>query len=92
MTSARRRLHASLTLRQCLEQVAWLGQDYILLDQGKEWSSVGLLAALTQTRPDDLELPMYLRLPSVQQDGAICELTTSGGFILLYRICKRQSW
>ncbi len=80
----------ALSLRQCLEQVAALGIDYMLTDQGAEWTAAGLLASLASDHPDRLELPMYLRLPDARQDGAICQVTKSG-YILRYRICLRTS-
>jgi hypothetical protein len=79
---------APLTLRQCLEQVVALGTDYFVTEEAREWTAAGLLAALTRSNPDRLDLPMYLRLPDAQQDGAICQLTASGGYILRYRICR----
>jgi hypothetical protein len=81
---------AMLTLRQCLEHVIALGKDYVLTEQGVEWSAVELLAALTRDHPDHLDLPMYLRLPTIQQDGAICQVTKTG-YLLRYRICPRLS-
>lgn len=85
----RRRIHATLTLRQCLEQVALLGTDYVLRDEGGTWSAISLLAWIALRNPTRLELPMYLRLPDAQQDGAICELTKRGGFMRLYLIERR---
>jgi hypothetical protein len=79
-----------LTLRQCLEQVIALGADYILTEQGVERSAIVLLATLTRAHPDRLDLPMYLRLPDSQQDGAICQVTKTG-YILCYRICPCTS-
>jgi hypothetical protein len=82
---------SALFLRQCLEQVAALGADYLLTDnQGRDWTATGLLAALTRDHPDRLGLLMYLRLPDAQQDGAIYQVTQSGGFIRQYRI-RRSS-
>jgi Tfp pilus assembly protein FimV len=80
----------ALSLRQCLEQVAALGQDYVVTDQGVEWTAAGLLASLARDHPDRLDLPMYLRLPDAQRDGAICQVTKTG-YILRYRICSRTS-
>ena len=78
---------SALSLHQCLEQVAALGADYMLTDnQGMEWTATGLLAALTRDHPDRLGLPVYLRLPGPQQDGAIYQVTQSGGFIRQYLI------
>jgi hypothetical protein len=77
-----------LNLRQCLEQVMALGEGYALTEQGQEWSASGLLAVLSRDHPDRLSLPMYLRLPNIQQDGAICQVTQTGYF-LCYRICPR---
>jgi hypothetical protein len=78
---------SALFLRQCLEQVATLGPDTLLTDnQGMDWTATGLLAALTHDHPDRLGLPVYLRLPDAQQDGAIYQVTQSGGFIRRYRI------
>lgn len=76
----------TFTLRQCLEQLAQVGSDYVVSDQGIEWTAAALLASLTRQHPDRLELAMYLRFPDAHQDGAICQLTRSGGFILRYRI------
>lgn len=82
---------ASRTLRQCLEQVMALGTEYVLTEQGVEWTAAGLLAELTRSHPTRLELPMYLRLPDAQQDGAMCQLTASGGYILRYRIRRHAA-
>ena len=81
---------SALSLRQCLDQVAALGPDYVVTDQGVEWTAAGLLASLIRDHPDRLDLPMYLRLPDAQQDGAICQVTQSG-YILRYRICRSMS-
>jgi hypothetical protein len=79
-----------LPLRQCLEQVAALGADYILTDQqGREWTATRLLASLPRDHPDSLGLLAYLRLPDVLQDGAICQVTQSGGFLRWYRIHRK---
>jgi hypothetical protein len=80
------------TLRQCLEHVVALGSDYLVTDQGVEWTAAGLLASLIRDHPDRLDLPMYLRLPDAWQDGAICQVTKTGGYLLLYRICRSPSW
>jgi hypothetical protein len=77
---------SALSLRQCLEQVAALGADYMLTDnQGIEWTATGLLGSLARD-PDRLRLPCYFRLPDAQHDGAIYEVTQSGGFIRRYHI------
>lgn len=81
-------LIAPLTLRQCLEHVMALGTDYVVTEQSVECTVTKLLAALSRSYPNRLDLPMYLRLPDAQQDGAICQLTDSGGYILRYRICR----
>lgn len=82
---------AAFSLRQCLEHVAALGADYLLTDnQGMDWTATGLLASLTRNHPNRLGLPMYLRLPDDQRDGAIYQVTQSGGFIRRYRI-RRSS-
>ena len=85
------RLLPHTPLRQCLEQVGRMGTDYAVSDEGFEWTAAGLLASLTLSHPERLALPMYMRLPDTRQDGAICELTSRGGFILLYRICHHTS-
>ena len=78
---------SAFSLCQCLEHVAALGADYLLTDnQGMEWTATGLLASLTRDHPDHLGLPVYLRLPDAQQEGAISQVTQSGGFIRRYRI------
>lgn len=78
---------SALSLRQCLEQIAALGADYLLADhQGIVWTATGLLAALSQDSPDRLGQLVYLRLPDAQQDGAIYQVTQSGGFLRQYRI------
>jgi hypothetical protein len=78
---------SALSLRQCLEQVAALGADYMLTDnQGMEWTATEVLASLTRDHPDHLGLPVYLRLPDLRQDGAIYQVTQSGGFMRQYRI------
>lgn len=79
-----------LSLRQCLEQVAALGVDSLLIDtQGMEWTATGLFALLSRDHPDRLGLPVYLRLPDARQDGAIYQVTQTG-FIRWYRI-RRSS-
>jgi hypothetical protein len=80
---------AELTLRQCLEHVAQLGTDYLVTDQEREWPATALLTWLVLNHLADLDLPMYLRLPDAKPDGAICELTPRGGFLLRYRIERR---
>lgn len=62
----------------------------MVTDQGTEWTAAGLLAALARSHPDDLDLPMYLRLPDARQDGAIC-LVRKTGYLLRYRILRRIS-
>jgi hypothetical protein len=79
-----------LTLHQCLEQVMALGEGYVLTEQDQEWQATGLLAVLSRDHPDRLSLPMYMRLPNIQQDGAICQVTETG-YLLRYRICPRIS-
>jgi hypothetical protein len=59
----------------------------MMTTQGREWTAPDLLAWLERHHPDELTLPMYLRLPDAHLDGAVCELTKSGGFLLLYRLC-----
>jgi hypothetical protein len=65
----------ALSLRQYLEHMAALRTDYLLTEEAREWTAAGLLASLARDHPDRLELPMYLRLPDGQQDGAICRVT-----------------
>jgi hypothetical protein len=78
---------SALSLRQCLEQVAALGADYLLTDnQGLEWTATGLVASLACDHPDRLGLLVYLRLPDARQDGAIYQVTQRGGFIRQYRL------
>ena len=60
--------------------------------EGVECTAAGLLASLIRDHPDRLDLPMYLRLPDAWQDGAICQVTKTGGYLLLYRICRSPSW
>jgi hypothetical protein len=79
-----------LTLHQCLDHVMALGEEVFLTEQGEKWSADELLAVLGRDHPDRLELPMYLRLPNLQRDGAICQVTTSG-YLLRYRICSDAS-
>jgi hypothetical protein len=55
-------------------------------NQGMEWTATGLLTSLTRNHPDHLGLSVYLRLSDARQDGAIYQLTQSGGFIRQYRI------
>ncbi len=85
-------MRSTRVLRHCLEHVIALGPDYVVTDQGVEWTAAELLASLTCDHPDELDLPMYLRLPDAQQDGAIFQVTQSGGYILRYRICPHTSW
>ena len=59
--------------------------------QGTACTAGEVLAALTRDHPDHLERLMYLRLPASQQDGAICEVTARGGFLLRYRIRRHAS-
>ena len=52
---------ASLTLRQCLEQVMALGTEYVITEQGVEWTAAELLAELTRSHPTHLVLQPHLR-------------------------------
>ncbi len=70
----------AITLGQCLEHVATLGTDYLLTAEAREWTAAELLASLASGHSDRLELPMYLRLPDLQRDGAICQITETGAF------------
>jgi hypothetical protein len=63
-----------------------LGTDYLVIEEAPGVPALGLLASLCCSRPDHLDLPMYLRLPDAQLDGAIWQLTPRGGYILRYRI------
>jgi len=77
---------SALSLRQCLEQVAGLETDYLLVDnQGVQWTATGLLATLAHDHPNRLDVAAYLRLPDAHQDGAIYQVTQSG-FIRRYSI------
>ena len=81
--------HDSLTLRQCLEQVAQFGTTYTLTpltNPKTTWTAVELLAWLAQNEPTSLEQPVYLRFPDSHQDGAIYQLNPRGGFIVRYRL------
>jgi hypothetical protein len=70
---------AAFSLRQCLEHLAALGANDLLTDnEGRAWTATGLLAALARDAPDRLSLPVYLRLPDAQQDGAIYPLELLG--------------
>ncbi len=60
-------------------------------ERGTEWAARELLAWLEQQHPARLDLPTYLRLPDAQQEGAICQLTKSGGFLVLYHIGVRTT-
>ena len=80
--------HDALTLQQCLEEVAQFGPDYLLIEQDTLWTAPTLLAFLALTAPERLNELMYLRLPDSSQDGAICQLTRSGGFLRRYRIVQ----
>ena len=84
-------MRSTRALRHCLEQVIALGPDYVVTEPSVEWTAAGLLASLTRDHPDELDLPMYRRLPDAQQDGAIYQVTQSGGYILRYRICPSTS-
>jgi hypothetical protein len=80
------------TLRSALEELIRLGADYVVVDRETEWTARELLTWLEQHHPARLGLPMYLRIPDAQQDGAICQLTRSGGFLVLYHIAVRTGW
>jgi hypothetical protein len=79
------------TLRSALEELIRLGTEYVVLDRRTEWTAWELFAWLEQHHPARLGLPMYLRLPDQHQDGAICQLTPSGGFFVLYHIYLRSA-
>lgn len=77
---------STFSLRQCLEQVAALEVDCMLIDsQGTAWTVKGLRASLTRDYPNRLDVAVYLRLPDAHQDGAIYQVTQSG-FIRWYHI------
>jgi hypothetical protein len=61
----------------------------VVVDGRTEWTARELLTWLEQQQPTRLDLPTYLRLPDAQQEGAICQLTKSGGFLVLYHIDVR---
>lgn len=84
-------MRSTRALRHGLEHVIALGPDYVVTKPSVEWTTAGLFASLTRDHPDELDLPMYLRVPDAQQDGAICQVTQSGGYILRYRICPHTS-
>jgi hypothetical protein len=58
--------------------------SYVVVGRRMEWKTADLLVWLEHHHPARLGLAMYLRLPDNHQDGAICQLTRSGGFFVLY--------
>lgn len=75
-----------LSLEACLERLAQMEQDYILTDRGHHRTVPRLLEVLRQRSPTLLAQPVYVRLPSPAQPGAIAQLDGHGGFCVIYRI------
>ena len=68
------------------------GRLLFLTEEMREWTAAGSLASLAREYPDRLELPMYLRLPGVQQEGAICQIAQNGRLSPpRYRICHHTA-
>lgn len=63
------------TLRACLEQVALLGDSYVVNESGYEWRARELLKWLTARYPVFLSQRAYLLLPDRYGNGAIYELS-----------------
>jgi hypothetical protein len=56
-----------------------LGPDYVVVDRRREWAARELLTWLEHQHPARLDLPTSLRLPDIQQEGAIGQLARERG-------------
>jgi hypothetical protein len=80
------------TLKFTLEEVACLGEEYVVNESGYEWSAKELLGWLEKTFPDLLRLQVHLLRPTLGRDGAIYEADQDGemiGGVPLYWIQRR---
>lgn len=84
---------SALTLEACLEQVAALGEDYLLRGGWRDQTAAALLAWLRQEVPQLLTYPVALTLPDAWHPGAIYELDFHNEIIPdppMYRIEHRS--
>lgn len=79
-----------LTLEACLESLARMDHEYVVMDRGYHWTTTELLELIRQRSPDRLALQVYMRLPSPSHTGAIAQLDGHGGFVVIYRIEDRS--
>jgi hypothetical protein len=83
----------TLTLQASLEEVAHLGEGYLLSGAGEEWRASDLLECLQQEHPDLLGLPVALVQSDATGEGAVFEVGLDGQALAdvpLYRIERRS--
>lgn len=82
------------TLKFTLEEVACLGEEYVVNEGGYEWSAKELLGWLERSFPDLLQLHVHFLPPTLGRDGAIYEADQEGeviGGVPLYWIQRRPA-
>ena len=62
------------TLKFTLEEVACLGEGYVINESGYEWSAKELIGWLERSFPDQLQLQVHFLRPTLGRDGAIYEV------------------
>lgn len=86
-------LYRTLTLEASLQEVARLGEGYLLTSAGEEWTASDLLTWLQHGHPDLISLPVALVPPDANGDGGVFEADPSGEAIFdvpLFRIERRR--
>lgn len=85
-------LYRTLTLEASLEEVARLGEGYLLSSGGEEWTARDLLTWMQHGHPDLIFLPVALVPPDANGDGGVFEVDPSGEALFdvpLFRIERR---
>ena len=85
--------YRTLTLKASLEELARLGEDYLLESAGEEWRARDLLAYLEGDTPDLLDVPVALVPPDATGAGVVVEVDLAGEQLkdaLLYHIERRK--
>lgn len=62
------------TLKFTLEEVACLGEEYVVNESGYEWSAKELMKWLERAFPEQLQLQVHFLRPTLGRDGAIFEV------------------
>lgn len=82
------------TLKFTLEEVACLGEEYVVNESGYEWSAKELLRWLEKAFPDLLHLQVHFLRPTLGRDGAIYEGDQDGevvGGVPLYWVQRHPA-